>query len=275
MENFRWSAGKSADQLADYISYALRILKNAGLPCEGVTTPGGFASRALPELSQATLQSCRDVFRTEIPHYFRHSFSDARSVAPRVEYASGIDGPDPQCVVSIVGCTSDWFGGWDGLEPGSLDRFITEDLKGGRLPEVIRRGEPALMLCHWPGIYCNGRETGFQIFQRIVQRLHAGFDNLLWMKQSEIARYWAAKELTSIGREGATIGFRAPFACPQFTVSFSGPMNGPPRLAVENRETPLTEVARPLDLKSQTWTRQPNGAIACLDLPKGNSSLVL
>ena len=185
MENWGWSVGKSADQLGDYLSYALRILKNVGVTCTGITTPGGFGIRALPELAQATLQSCRDVFRAEIPHYYRHAFTDARSVAPRVEYASGLDGPDPRCVVSIIGCTGDWFGGWDGLTPGSADQFITADFKGGRLPEVIARGEPAIMACHWPGIYFNGQEVGFKIFQEVVRRLHAAYDNLIWMKLSD------------------------------------------------------------------------------------------
>ncbi|UCC31933.1 MAG: hypothetical protein JSU86_06575, partial [Phycisphaerales bacterium] len=66
MENWRWTDGKSVDELADYMSYALRILRNVGLDCEGITTPGGFGNRVLPELSQATLESCRDVFKTEI-----------------------------------------------------------------------------------------------------------------------------------------------------------------------------------------------------------------
>jgi hypothetical protein len=52
----------------------------------------------------------------------------------------------------MVGCTSDWFGGWDGLTPGTVDQFITEDGRGGRLPEVIRRGEPAVLVGHWPGM---------------------------------------------------------------------------------------------------------------------------
>ena len=92
----------------------------------------------------ARCDACRDVFGAEIPHYFRHLFTDERSVAPRVELASGLDGPDPRCVVSIIGCTGDWFGGWDGLTAGSVDQFITADLKHGRLPEVIARGEPAV-----------------------------------------------------------------------------------------------------------------------------------
>src|SRR5262249_22960730 len=38
MENWRWTDGKSADQLAGYMAYALRILKDVGLSCQGVTT---------------------------------------------------------------------------------------------------------------------------------------------------------------------------------------------------------------------------------------------
>ncbi len=275
MENFRWTDGKSADQLADYISYALRILKNVDLPCEGITTPGGFAGKVLPELAQATLQSCRDVFHAEIPHYFRHAFTDDRSVAPRVEYATGLDGDDPRCVVSIIACTGDWFGGWDGLEQGSLEKLITDDGQGGRLPEVIRRGEPAIMYCHWPGIYGNGRETGFRIFQHAVSRLRAGHENLIWMKTSEIARYWAAKELTRIVRTANAISFRAPFACPRFTIRSAVVPGRLPRFTLGGQSTTLTEVRRMIYLKSGTWARQGTNVIACMDLPKGQSTLEL
>ncbi len=221
LENWGFSVGRSVDFLADYIGYALRILKNAGLPCEGMTTPGGFGNRVLPQLAQATLEACRDVYQTEIPHYFRHLFTDHQSVAPRIEYASGLDTDDPKCVVSVIGCTGDWFGGWDGLEPPDADKYIAADLNG-RVPEIIARGEPAVMVCHWPGIYCNGGEEGFQAFQTVVERLHRRYDNLIWMKNSEIARYWAAKELTKIERDGSAVVLKAPFACPAFTVRLGG-----------------------------------------------------
>src|SRR5262245_23165803 len=209
MENWEWTTGRSADEIAGYMAYALQILKNIGLPCEGITTPGGFGNRALPQLAQATRQSLRDVFNAEIPHYFRHLYDKgAESVAPRVEYASGLSGPDPQCVVSIIGCTGDWTGGWDNTPPGGVDKFITEDLQSGRMVDVIARGEPALMLAHWTGIYWNGQELGFKIFQEVVRRLHARYDNLHWMKLGEVARYWAAKELTRIERAGNRVDFR-------------------------------------------------------------------
>jgi hypothetical protein len=273
MENWQWTNGKSVAELADYMSYALKILKNVGLPCEGITTPGGFGSGVLPELAQATLQSCRDVFQAEIPHYFRHSYTDQRSVAPRVEYASGLDGPDPKCVVSIIACTGDWFGGWDGMTRGSADRFITSDLKQGRMVEVIARREPAIIACHWPGLYFNGEEVGFNIFTEVVRRLHARYDDLIWMSNGEIARYWAAKELTEIGKAGGTVTLRAPFASPRFTLHVAARGDVLPKLFLGGKPQPLAEVAGPLNLKPGTWTRDRAGLIVCFDLPKGTSRL--
>uniref|UniRef100_A0A7C2P2K3 Twin-arginine translocation signal domain-containing protein n=1 Tax=Schlesneria paludicola TaxID=360056 RepID=A0A7C2P2K3_9PLAN len=274
MENWRWTDGKSVDQLTDYLSYALRILKNVGLPCEGVTTPGGFGNRVLPELSQANLQAVRDVYGAEIPHYFRHLFTDDRSVAPRVEYAAGLDTDHPKCSVSIIGCTGDWFGGWDGLVIGRVDQFITEDLKGGRLPQVIDKGEPAILVCHWPGIYCNGDETGFNIFQEVVARLHRAYDHLQWMKLSEIARYWAAKELTATKIIDGGVELRAPFAAPQFTVRVKNATAG--RVAVRNPEAksqPLQRVDSRPRLTSGTYLVDGRDVVACFDLAKGLTQL--
>jgi hypothetical protein len=270
MENWEWTTGRSADEIANYLAYALNILKSVGLPCEGITTPGGFGNKALPQLAQATLQSVRDVFNAEIPHYFRHLYSEGpQSVAPRVEYASGLDGPDPRCVVSIIGCTGDWTGGWDNTPPGGVDKFITADGQSGRMVDIIQRGEPALALAHWTGIWWNGQELGFKVWQEVVRRLHARFDNLIWMKLSEVSRYWAAKELTRIERIGNRIAFQAPFACPAFTVQFAWPPNVVPRPGANK----LTEVSRLLDLKPGTWHRTSRNVTACFDLPKGSSVL--
>jgi hypothetical protein len=273
MENWRWTDGKSVDELTDYLSYALQILKNVDLPCEGITTPGGFGNRVLPELSQATLESCRNVFNAEIPHYFRHLYTDDRSVAPRVEYASGLDSDDPQCVVSIIGCTGDWFGGWDGLELGSVDQFITEDLSGGRLPEVIDRGEPAILVCHWPGIYYNGEQLGFNIFKEVVHRVHQRYDNLIWMKLSEIARYWAAKELTRIERIEGQVRLNAPFACRAFTLEVDRTDARPIWVGDGDARRRLEKSASLSTLSTGQWVETQRGAVVCFDLSKGASLL--
>lgn len=274
MENWEWTTGRSADEIAEYIAYALRILKNVGLPCEGITTPGGFGNRALPQLSQATLLAVRDVFGAEIPHYFRHLYAKGdQSVAPRVEYASRLESEDPRCVVSIIGCTGDWTGGWDNTPPVGADAFITADLQRGRMVEVIQRSEPALMLAHWTGIHWNGQELGFKVFQEVVRRLHARFDNLVWMKLSEVARYRAAKELTRTERHANTVAFRAPFACPAFTVKLTTQSSAAPRVTIQGAPVLLKEVAGPLKLESGTWTRDGQTVLVCFSLPKGVSTL--
>jgi hypothetical protein len=274
MENWDWSTGRSVDEIASYMTYALQILKNIGLPCEGITTPGGFGNRARPQLAQGTLESVRSVFGAEIPHYFRDLFSEGdKSVAPIVQNATGLDGPDPRCVVHTIGCTGDWTGGWDNSEPGGADKFITADGKSGRMVEVIQRGEPALMVAHWTGIYWNGRELGFKILQEVVQRLHARFDHLHWMKLSEVARYWAARELTRIEHNGNTVKFHAPFSCPEFTVRIAAKNVLPPK--ADWAPQPLVEVAAPLKLKPGAWCHDGDATLACFELRKGRSALSL
>ncbi len=275
MENWRWTDGKSVDELTNYLNYALGILKNVGLDCQGITTPGGFGSGVKGELAQATFQSVRDVFGTEIPHYFKYVIdSGSETVQPRVEYASGLATDDPRCVVSIVACTGDWTGGWDCTEHGDVDKFITADLNSGRMVEVIDRGEPALMLAHWTGIHFNGQESGFQIFQEAVRRMHAKYDNLRWMKLSEIARYWAAKELTGIEKSPHGMRFAAPFAAPDFTVRIAAESEAAPRVALAGREIALAEVRDPLRLVAGTFYRQGGTATVCFDLPKGASQVL-
>ena len=276
MENWRWSDEKSVDELAAYISYALRILRNIDLPCEGVTSPGGFGARVRPEYAKATLEACREVFSAEIPHYFQDVISSGEeSVAPRVYYASDLAGSDPKCVVSIIGCTGDWTGGWDAVRTPEPDRFITKDLSKGRLVDVIERGEPALLVCHWTGIYYNGRELGFQAFQEVVRRLHEKYDNLIWMKNSEIARYWAARELTRIEPEGATVKLRAPFACPSFTLRIAAQATKAPAVVRGRETTPLREVGDARRLEPGTWLRGERETTVCFDLGRGRSEIRL
>ncbi|MBT3386076.1 MAG: hypothetical protein HN778_20360 [Prolixibacteraceae bacterium] len=270
MENWEWSQNKSADELAAYQAFALNILKEAGLPCEGVTTPGGYGNRNQNNLALGTLESVRDVYGAEIPHYFRNLYTEkGKSVAPEVLHPSDLDGPDPKCVVSINGCTGDWFGGWDGLVPGNVDKFITEDLKTGRMVDVIDSGEPAVMVCHWPGIYYNGDKVGFNIFKKVVHRLNQKYDHLIWMKLSEISRYWAAKELTSITINNNTIKLKAPFSAPDFTLKIENTLKTP----ILQNGIPLERVSSLKDLKANSFYPDENGAVLCFNLEKGETEI--
>ncbi|NQU52712.1 MAG: twin-arginine translocation signal domain-containing protein [Bacteroidetes bacterium] len=272
MENWEWSQNKSADELAAYQAFALNILKEVGLPCEGLTTPGGYGGRNQDNLALGTLQAVRDVYAAEIPHYFRDLFTEKGvSVAPQVRFPSDLDSSDPKCVVSIIGCTGDWFGGWDGLVPGDANKFITEDLQTGRMVDVIDSGEPAIMVCHWPGIYYNGEKVGFNILKEVTSRLNQKYDHLIWMKLAEISRYWAAKELTSITFDKNTVKLKAPFAAPDFTLKLNYNAKNP---AIKN-STPLQRVSSLKDLKTNTFFVDKNSTLVCFDLQKGETEITI
>jgi hypothetical protein len=89
------------------------------------------------------------------------------------------------------------------------------------------------------------------------------------MTLSEVARYWAAKELTRIGADGTTVKFNAPYACPDFTVRIDGTAQSAPLLTNQ----PLREVSNPLQLKSGTWCRDGEATTVCFSLNKGESLL--
>jgi len=275
MENWEWSQTKSADELANYIGYALNVLKEAGFTCEGITTPGGFGGRNMENLAMGTLEAQKEVYQTEVPHFFRNLYTDPeKSVEPELFHVSGLGTDDPRCSVHIIGCTGDWFGGWDGLNPGDPDKFITPDLTSGRMVEVIEKEEPAIMVCHWPGIYYNGDKVGFNVLKTVVGRLHEKYDHLYWMTLSEIARYWAAKKLTNIEIEKKKIKLNAPFSTKEFTIRVSRKIKGA-ELAAGNNKTSLVKCNSVLELKDSTYFADKNESQICFTLPKGKSEIAL
>jgi hypothetical protein len=276
MENSYPQEKKSVDELAAYLAYALRILRNCELPCEGITTPGGFGGLVKSELSLAVQEAVRDVYGCEIPHYFKYVSGGDQSTEPKLEHVSGLDTGDPRLTVNVPAGTGDWFGGWDGDEPTQGDRYSSDDATSGRMVELIERGQPAVMLCHWPGMYTHGSKQGFEDFKKVVIALSTRFgDQTVWMKLSEIARYWAAKETVSIDRDAGVLSLYAPFATPRFTLRITRQGQTPPRLTAEDTSLTLQKVTQARDLKPGTWLADGEGAVACFDLAKGKSTLTI
>ena len=136
--------------------------------------------------------------------------------------------------------------------------------------ELIERRHPAVMLCHWPGMYSQGTKEGFLAFQRIVNSLEQHYgDQTMWMKLSEIGRYYAAKRFTKIARDGNRVTFEAPFGTPRFTFKIPA-ARGPVQST-----GPLREVTSITALDSESWIAEGEDLIVCIDLPKGASQLRL
>jgi hypothetical protein len=276
MENSYPQTKKSVDELAAYLAYALRILKNCDLPCEGITTPGGFGNLVKSELSLAVHHAVRDVYGAEIPHYFKYVSDGRESAEPKLEHVQGLGTDSPQVVVNVPAGTGDWFGGWDGDEQPQGEKYANADATSGRMVELIERGEPAIMLCHWPGMYTHGTKKGFEHLKQVVLALNGRFrDRTQWMKISEIARYWAAKGLTHIERRGNACKLKAPLACPQFTLRIAARGPAAPTLSHAGQPVPLTEAPQLRELAPGKFLRDAEGTLICFDLPKGEVVLTL
>lgn len=274
MENSFPQAKMSVDQLAAYLAYALRILKNCGLPCEGITTPGGFGNRMKSDLPLAVHQALRDVFQSELPHYFKYVREGDESTEPVLENLQNENTMSATATINVPAGTGDWFGGWQGDETPRGSLYLSQDGLSGRLAELIQRRSPAIMLCHWPGLYCNGHKTGFVHFQHVIRTLDAFYRNQIqWMKLSEIARYWAAKSWTKFELNESSLKIVAPTATTLFT--FRCPLPAGQLLAVndDGSVVELKQVSQHSLLNGGTWFEEPGGMVVCLDLPKGTTML--
>jgi len=273
MENWYPQGDVSVDELAAYMAYALRILKNCDLPCEGITTPGGFGNGVEAKLPLAVGQAVRDVFAAELPHYFKYVREPGEDPVPTLE---GQPHDPAAVVVNVPAHTGDWFGNWDGDSEPQPDRYADKEAQRGRLVQLIEQGQPAVMLCHWPGLYSHGTKKGFAAFKQVILALEARFaGQTTWMKISELARYWAARKMTRIERSADRLTLTAPFACPSFTFGLPASPAAVPTLREDSGPKPLKAVANLRDLDTGTFLRQDGRAVVCLDLPRGQTTLTL
>ena len=196
-EQVEWVDPPVDNRLTDYIITAMEMLDNVGIPCEGVTSPGAFGKRQEAAYAKAVLTASQHVNNNPRPFYFLWLKHDELPDVP-IRYAEKENGI---AIASIVASAGDWFGGWTGYDLGDADRFITEDLQGGRLPPILEKELPCVLVGHWPGFYFNGEKLGFDVLKTVKSRLDdydPDHTKTLWMKTSEIGHYWMARELTDI-----------------------------------------------------------------------------
>jgi hypothetical protein len=262
--------------LTDYIAAAMQICRDAGFPCEGVTSPGAFASKQEAAYARATLDAALRVNNDPRPFYFLHVY-DPPERWPEVPiwYADKAKGV---AIASIVSCTHDWFGGWTGYDAGDPDLFITEDLQGGRLPPILERELPCIPVGHWPGFYYGGEEVGFNVLKEVKRRLDR-YDpdktKTLWMKTSEIGHYWMARQLSDMTVTGGEGGQRQIEINTQFpTANFTLQLNVPcTRVQVNGAD--LTSVQTRQAFQEGTFLREGQSTALAFALPTGRTSLTV
>ena len=206
----------------DYITTACQILENVGLTPEGVTSPGGFGN-PLDFYAKVVGIAARAVTGNPTPYFFKRVSSDGPVETP-VWYADRETGT---AVGEIIASTGDWTGSWTGYGEVNVDKYITADLDGGRLPAVIDAGDPAVLISHWQGFYGlhNDDRRGFNAFKTVVRRLKERDPNgerTQWRKCSEITNYACAREMAEVAVEGNTIRLDLPVRVPDLTLRLTG-----------------------------------------------------
>jgi len=260
--------------LTDYIATAMQLLKNVGITCEGVTSPGAFGKRKETAYARAVLDAALQVNNNPRPFYFLHLTHEGLPGIPiqHVDKAKGA------AVASIVGCAGDWFGA-TGYDEANPDLFITTDLQGGRLPEMLAEERPCVLVGHWPCFYVN-EQIGFKVLKEVKRRLDS-YDpdgtRTLWMKNSEIGHYWMARQLSELSvqdsAEGSqcTIHISTRFPTNNFTLAI-------PNLVakrVRAREMDLREVRSVRDFRSGTFLVKGKETFVAFNLGIGATTVQL
>lgn len=267
----QWEQGEwvdpPVDLLTDYVAAAMQLLKNVGIRCEGVTSPGVFGKKKESAYAKAILDAALRVNNQPRPFYFLWLKTGEMPDVPiqHVQKDKGI------AIASVVSCAGDWFGatGWDESNP---DLFITEDLQGGRVPAVLKKELPCVLTGHWPCFYANN-QIGFGVLKKVKKRLDA-YDpdrtKTLWMKTSEIGRYWMARQLSDVTADQGKVRIATKFPTPNFTLSLAGAAK-----RVQMNEKDLAQVQSRRDFRSGTFLVEGNQTFAAFDLKEGDTWLVV
>lgn len=204
--------------VTDYIALACEILNNVGLTPAGVTSPGGFGN-PLDFYAKCAENAVRRVTGNPTPYLFKRVSSSGRVDRP-VWYPKPERG---EAMGEIIASTGDKTGSWTGYGEVDPNYYITADLQGGRLPEVIDAGDPGVLISHWQGFYGihNDDRRGFRAFQTVVRRLEERDpqgEHTRWRKCSDITNYAIAREMAQVAVDGQTFSMTLPVQVPELTL---------------------------------------------------------
>lgn len=222
----QWMEAASEEELAAYFSAAMRILKDAGLPNNGVTQPWTFTGDE-SMYARAILRAEREVNDRKVCNNFIHVDSVGPYVPPRLTL---LDEARGEAVASIWAATTDYV--WNTQErdhadaksaPEALaDRFVTEDGLSGRLPELRGMRGPMVLVTHWQSLYSNGSRLGLATFREVERRVAALWrGSVQWRKLSELSGEYLAMQTARFESQAtsteARVKVSSPFAATALT----------------------------------------------------------
>ena len=181
----------TAEQIADYVSYAIQILCNVDLIPEGVTSPWMTGIDNEQNYAEGIGMAFKRTLNKDQTFYFLHN--QATIKAPKVMCNS----PETGKVVSIPRDFPDVF--WPGNDPGNdeeakrkikngIDGIISEDGRSGQFVNLLDAERPLVFIAHWQSLFSDGRFYGLDGFEALMERVTRYFgDKVEWLTFKEIA----------------------------------------------------------------------------------------
>ncbi len=162
-----WSNMQNEKSLANYIQYALTLLKERGVKCTGVTSPWHFGSKVKDAYENAILEAFIKVYGKGDYWYFLETEPSGK---PRTVIEK-----DGSRLFAISATIRDYL--WQTIDNPKTDIkevadfYITEDGKNGAVLDTINLGGHPVMLTHWQSLFSNGSETGLEILEEVLIRI--------------------------------------------------------------------------------------------------------
>jgi len=266
-EQYDWRAlpEDEPERVIAYIAKACEILVEAGFAPQGVTSPGGFGGQKIPYYAKMAGEGVRQATGHDVPFFFQQVTNDGDDdiVESPVWYADAQAGT---AVGEIIASTGDWTGSWTGYGTVDADRYITADLQGGRLPNLIDRGQPAILISHWQGFYGMHDEdrSGFEAFKTVVRRLRERDPQgevTRWQTCSQISRYACAREMASLKQDEQTLQLDLPVLAPDITLRFPAASISTVRV----NDKPLRRATKRAEFDSGTYLVEDDGVLIAFD----------
>lgn len=189
-----WVARQKRETIAEYLVFALRILKSVGLRANGMTSPWATGITNEKVYAAGISDALWRVNRIRHTWYFLHIDERSPRVLPRVSYQDREQG---RTVVSIPSGCGDFL--WntqyrptrsEGLKEAreAMEGVLSRDGRRGRLVELLAGGGPIVFHTHAQSLFSNGTLAGLTGLEELVGRVerHLG-DRVRWVKCSELA----------------------------------------------------------------------------------------
>jgi hypothetical protein len=189
LDECEWSQTQDRRTLARYLSYALTLLRDAGIDATGVTSPWVFGQRVESDYMAAIMEAQEAVYGRRRSWYFLHMLEAHPTARPWVAHHA-----DGTSLVSVPSNTGDPF--WrsidsDRTDPawvGAMaDELLGPDGTSGQIRTVLDMGGWPVILTHWQSLYSNGLKTGLAALRETGRRVRAFLPaEGRWMSFTEI-----------------------------------------------------------------------------------------